>query len=769
MTECLWRVQPGTRVQSNDLVNAYTTRMHITRRFFGIKTPVTLSSQLTIAAGTVYIKDVNAYLQADDATLINTPEADGSNAYRAVITMVPGTVYVRGYNTYLQADDATFINTGTIEPTNWKNVTTWVAMYMSGLWEIPSTRVPNPHLNLWRRCASDRLQHENLYRPLNVRSAFHPRAIGELFFELSHDLDSEDIHIHLSAETTANVVVAHIISSATVKISATCESSLNQLIIASVYPCPITPVIKRYSLTTLTSDMSSATIQMEMNDKMMRATFNVEDKKLADFDEIIFTMPDYNDVQQTVFIGFIPSSSSTYSAADDQTQMTAYDYAWYLTMQYPSEADAALLSFDQQYEMKAWRLDYAFNSNPYLNFNEGDWIVGELSGHTGKVYSNTRKSAPGTGYLILTDVSGIPYYDINNHTCYFWWGDLGDGNGVHGENLWVNGTIIGANDGHTVETVFEFGDDEAILYPHVWVKRLLGGDNWQRVTGIYPYRLTSVGNWASLGKSFAFDEKTTKIKAIEEVCKYLDYLFFVKWKNIAGSVRPCAYFIPFYNIDHATQGLDLPALVSFIKSTDKYVVEPIERDVKGEEKYNKVTVKCIGWDSKWYTTVKQTDACAGGLELPIEYFEICDFADDQVSCDARATALFYYYQNPIQKWIVTILDHPALELYQTVAFYGFTDQITTVVMRIVGISKTISDGGTVNETKITVIPDSQFKSYLSISRIFTGTISETEAIANAVADERGAIDTGIVVAINPDGTVVVKNDRGLTVLARDAS
>jgi len=770
MVACLWQVQPSAeRFSHGAFVNKHPTEMHIAHQFFGTNTDVRVSTaELTIAPGTTYIKGVNAYLQADTATLEIIPTADlVSNAYRTIIKM-SGQVFIRGWSTSLNAGTAPIIPVPSFDGANSKNVVIWSQMIITGQWSIPAIPKVYKNPSVWRRCPTDRIDHISLIHPLFKTDEINPQRVGEEFFELSERIGSET-HVHLTPTESERIIVAQISVEATLKLTAEVDTWFNSLIEANILPCPITPIVKRYALTTLTSSMSEATVKMELGDKMRSATFTVEDRKLADFDEIIFTMPDYNGVDQTVFVGFIPSSSAVYEAASGMTTLTAYDYAWYLTMQYPSDADKSLLSWEQQYNNVAWRLSYMGNDNPYLNFYPGDWIVGELSGHIGKVYSVTRTGGVGHGILILTDVEGIPYHDINGDEYFFWWGDDGDGGGVHGEQLFVNSVPIAWNDGHTTETSLAYGETEKVMYPDEWVRRLLGGNEWQKVTGIYPYRLTPISGWTAMGKSFTWDEKTTKIKAIEEVCEYCNHMFFVKWKTISGTLRPCAYFIPFTSIDSVGAGLDLPSRVNFVKSTDKYVVEPIKEEVIGDEKYNKVTVKCIGWDGTWYSSVKQTDDCAAGLDKPIEYFEICDFAEDQASCDSRCNILFYYYRNPIKKWSVTILDHPALELYQTVAFFGFTDQIDQVTMRIVKVSHTISEGGTTNETSITIIPDSQFAAYISVSRMFTGTVSETEAIANSVVNERGAIETGTVVAVNPDGSVVVKNDRGLTMLARDAS
>ncbi|MDY6966706.1 MAG: hypothetical protein SVM80_12220, partial [Halobacteriota archaeon] len=52
------------------------------------------------------------------------------------------------------------------------------------------------------------------------------------------------------------------------------------------------------------------------------------------------------------------------------------------------------------------------------------------------------------------------------------------------------------------------------------IESLLGGVDWYTTTGIEPYEIRTVSDWASIKKSYVWDAKTTKWKAIKEICEH---------------------------------------------------------------------------------------------------------------------------------------------------------------------------------------------------------------------------------------------------------
>lgn len=77
------------------------------------------------------------------------------------------------------------------------------------------------------------------------------------------------------------------------------------------------------------------------------------------------------------------------------------------------------------------------------------------------------------------------------------------------------------------------------------VTELLGGSNWETITGIEPYRITTVPNWSTIKKQFKWKSGTTKWTAIQDMLNHCKYVFAVKWKQDGtGSWREIAYFVP---------------------------------------------------------------------------------------------------------------------------------------------------------------------------------------------------------------------------------
>lgn len=507
----------------------------------------------------------------------------------------------------------------------------------------------------------------------------------------------------------------------------------------------------------------SGKVNVAMNDKMYRATLEFETAAEAFLTDVSFKntqiiIPDYLGTQRLVFYGLIPSSGATLAVAADKCSLTAYDYAWYLTMQYLTLADRVLLSLDEQVATLIYRENYDYCTDPYLNFAEGDIVTGSITGHSGKVIENHFSGYMGEGYLILGDMTGTM---IAGH--YF----------QDDENLQVNGVTIAAADGYTMDV----SNPLVQYYPDDWVIRVLGGANWEKTTGIYPYRIASTATlWNTIQRTFTFEEKETKYQAIERVAKYLGYIFYVKWQYIPGNLTymPLAYFIPLDEIDDLivngdlTNGLDLPRSdpVNIVVLTPNDFVSPATYEEKGDEKYSRVTVKCQDLNGIWYTSKLETDPVKYGEEIPVEYFEINQDIASQSECDQRCSDLFTYYAVHIKKWQVTLLARSDLVLYQKVNLGAFGTEIPTGNYRIIGIEYSYANGGIENLTRISIISDAQFHAYLNISRTFTDTISNTRAIIKDELTKLGAVEAGTVTAID-GSTITVMTESGTTRIVRD--
>ncbi len=562
------------------------------------------------------------------------------------------------------------------------------------------------------------------------------------------DGGTSTIHNHSPVIMTA---MTSVIPTITVYNTPAVSSLQSLLILGDTYPIP---------LSVAAGFLISGRVNVSIQDKMFRGTFDFETAAEAyltamAFKSALFIIPDINNIPQTVLYGIFPSSSAQLASADNKCSLTAYDYAWYLTMQYLSDADMVLLSLDDQAATFQYRLNYDYCTDPYLNFAEGQIVVGSITGHSGKVIENHFSGAYGIGWLLLGDMDGTM---IAGH--YF----------QDDENLQVDGVTYAAANGYTMDYTSLWDD----IYPDDWVKRVLGGDNWEKVTGIYPYRIATVPNWNTLQVTIPFNEKTTKMQAIEQVAKYIGYIFVVKWRLVGATYMPLAYFIPQDEIDYLIangdlhNGLDLPSSdpLDIVTLTPDDFVSPATFEEKGEEKYSRVNVRCQSLNGIWYSSKLETDGVKYGDEIPVEFYEINTEIASQAECDARCLDLYTYYAVHIKKWEITLLKRSDLQLYQKINLGAFGTEIPSGNYRIISIEYTYANGGIENTTKCAIVLDDQFHAYLNISRTFTDTVSEMRAIAKDEINRLGAIEAGTVTAI--DGSkVTVQTERGLTKITRD--
>jgi hypothetical protein len=294
------------------------------------------------------------------------------------------------------------------------------------------------------------------------------------------------------------------------------------------------------------------------------------------------------------------------------------------------------------------------------------------------------------------------------------------------------------------------------------VIRLLGGSNfWRQTTGIEPYRINSTSSYYGPGLEkpdidFIFEEKTTKIQAIEKICQYLEYVFLVK-PRIVGTFTPgvinpseqSAYFCKESDIDDPVLGLDLPAEVT-VTNPDPYLVSPVTEEVKGEEKYNRIRVRCQSTTGYWFTGLRETTAVIQGDELPIEYYEINSECSTQAEADARALDLFTYYSTQIKSWIATFNLRADFRLLQKLTFSGFWGEVTTATVSNAGSGYSVGDvltvvqagasGGTFLVTAVNgsngvteVTRQYPGKKYTTADNLATTSSSGTECLLNVVA------------------------------------
>jgi len=499
----------------------------------------------------------------------------------------------------------------------------------------------------------------------------------------------------------------------------------------------------------------SCSTSRSLSDKMATASFQFDKTSISAiptsyFTHVVLHMTDYLGNDNVVFCGFFPSSTSKYQAANFKDSFTAVDYGFYLTKQYLSDDLLALMTPDFQTSYQKQMLQYHFCDDPLLNFAKGQRVFGATTGDSGKILENHFSGYNGLGYLILVDMIGV------THTVEPYFHD--------DENLEVNGVVIAAADGYTMNVTGTVD----VIYPEDWIRSVLGGDDWQKLTGIEPYRITPVAAWdvALPAVEFIFETTQTKMSAIEEIAEYCSYIFLVKWRDIGGGIyRPCAYFVPEADIDEA-DGLDLPAAAA-ITSPNATLVD-ITLDRRGDERYNKVTVRCQDIDGVWYESVKQSDGVISGDEIPIEYYEENPNITTQADCDARADDIYDYYSSHVETWTVNLLKRSDLQLLQKVVFTGYATsyQLPNGNYRIIDISHSQSPGS--STTTIKVVSDADFTAHLRLNRVFTGPIATMQAVAKEAVNKIAKNKAGTVLAVDGN-TITFLDERGNVQIVRDAS
>jgi hypothetical protein len=558
---------------------------------------------------------------------------------------------------------------------------------------------------------------------------------------------------------------------------------------ATITMTPVTPVMMDILIVpdatiTMTPSMGATVLGSEAIEATIRVTPSVATQALADpaledliiatrvreglldtmiqgevdFDEdassllgkqTVLKIPDYTGTEQEVLVGFYASMNAESAAVGENASLIVYDYAWFLTMNYLSDRDLVLLSLDEQVAKSQYRLNYDFCTVVGLDFHVGDIVVGGTTHHTGKVIQNEfGYMGLGVGYLILEDLTGTP---ISGH--YF----------QDDEQLLVDGVQIAYSDGYTMDVTTIWDD----YYPDDWVKRVLLEEDGSLRFGVFPYRITPVANWATIQSTIPFEEKTTIMQAFQRLAKLINYIVYVRWLDIgAGFNTPCLYFIPEADIDDPYNGLDLPAKVT-IAAPSPCLISPNRYTFKGDERYNRVTVRCQAWQGtgQWFSCTLETDALKYKDELPVHYKEINKDIASQSECDARCLDLFTYYSDYLKSWDVSLLERSDLRKLQQIAFYGYA-KIPNGDYRIVDIAYDYDRGGTVNETHLTVVPEAQFHAYLNVTRTFTDSISEIRAVVQEEIEKEGRIEVGTVTGIN-GAVMTVQTERGVTKVARD--
>ena len=294
--------------------------------------------------------------------------------------------------------------------------------------------------------------------------------------------------------------------------------------------------------------------------------------------------------------------------------------------------------------------------------------------------------------------------------------------------------------------------------PSDTIETLLGGEDWMGITGIEPYQIRDVLDWATTKKPFLWDSKTSKWKAIKEICEYTHHVFFVKWRKTANDeYYSVAYFVHEDDIDTY---LDLPGMVT-ITSPDSYLMGDVKIGDKQEAKYNRVVVNGVDKiTGTWYTKTEESAGVTSGDELPIEHVYESTDLDSQAKVDAKATELYTFFHTVARVYTASLIKRMDLELYQKIKFMGYS-KIEEVVMRITGISYKRRAAEDIVEIQFT--PDQNLSDLRKLMRSMGADfMSEQERIKEDFFIDLTKIAVGEITAIDgSEATVKLEKDEGL--------
>jgi len=488
----------------------------------------------------------------------------------------------------------------------------------------------------------------------------------------------------------------------------------------------------------------SGRVVADVNDKMVQGTFEFDGATVGGifssnyWKHVEFNIPDYAGVQQPVFVGFFPSSQSRYAHASETETLTGYDFSWYLSRNYLPDSDLVLLTNAHQAAITKYQLEF---DNQQHWFQVGNVVVGGTTGHTGRIVE--------VNYGVFDDIV------IENPTGIF----------QDDEELLVGGVVYAYADGHAVDIT---GTADPIN-PDDWIRRVLGGDDWDALYGLEPYRIASTDSvWGSTVPEidFSFGDRQSIIDAIAEPSEYLEYILFPSWRDAGDYQQPCVYWIPGDDIDDASEGLDLPAAVT-ITAPDGYLVS-VDVDQVGEESYNKVTVLCRLMTGSWYSKTVQSSGVDNKTERVREYRETATNLFTAADCDTRCADLYAYYNMQTITWKAVFLLRSDFRRLQKLIFSGYSTKIPDGTYRITRLEYEYANGGTTNQVTVTLVADSAYKTYMSLNRSYTNAVREVQRIVNAEIEKHPLPEIGTISSVDGAGGVMWTSEQGINKPGIDA-
>jgi hypothetical protein len=489
------------------------------------------------------------------------------------------------------------------------------------------------------------------------------------------------------------------------------------------------------------------------------------------YKKIVISMFDHLNVSHTIFVGEFHGDNATLQPGGNSEEFTAEDNCSYLANNPLDDDQLAFLKPSAQDTSVYQRLDYDYVVN---NFTVGKLIQGATSGALAKViatqgtwlYSSTM---PPEQYLV--PISAIV---IGNIVGTFVDDETITEIGGPGEAL-VNGTAT---------IPLDFGP--GTIYPETWVYNLLGGANWQKITGIYPKRINpthpiSVTWDQAPWDNWTFQQEEKKQQALDEVSEYHNFVFVVKYESVAGYTQPipCAYWVHQDDIDNPEDyaltehcGLNLPAAVTITSGKASGLVPPVALDIQGTARRNKIRV--IGQDVSGNvfenvqvpdlpgTTEGTATESAGvyyGEELPLIYIDPMEIKtwSTQALCQSRAALLYASLSLKISTWKATFVKRADLEYYQKITFSGYdSNEIPDGDYRIIRIE--YDDQSAASFVTVILVSDDQFIAQVKMNRTLTNSYLEIKRTIQYINALRPQIYAGTVTAA--DGNEITGTSEG---------
>jgi hypothetical protein len=497
----------------------------------------------------------------------------------------------------------------------------------------------------------------------------------------------------------------------------------------------------------------TAKISQGMDDAMGRADIEYESAAVGGYfsgdylEKVVISMFDYAGVSRCIFVGIVPSSKATYSPRRDRIVMTAVDYGLYLTKQTLEVRDLSLLPPDEQIAESsnvAKVLDYDTVTH---GFQIGQKVIGSGS----NAYGYIVELIQGDGFRRMT------LYPAS-------------GKFVDDDPLMVGGVQFAQADGRSVD--IPWTPYYNTIGPGDWIRSVLGGDNWMRVSGIEPFKIINPA-WTSSSVPPAvpmmFGTKEKNWDCIQRMAKYLRYIAVVKKRNRGTLANPdwipAFYFVPIASIDSG-DGLDLPATVTITGPNDPYLAEPIELDQSGEDQVESVRVTCQTLQGVWLESKTCNSKVDYGEGPYMEFYDEPQDICTQVDLDEYCQDMYNLYSSRGCTWNATLMDRPDLELYQKLSISGYDQEIPAGEYRIVHIE--YEKGPAVNKTHIKFMLSSSFSSLLKRGRVYTDSIVEIQRVADHQIDKIGSVELGTCVS-NDGHTVAYETEAGVGGRGRDST